>query len=539
MIEISNVKPLADGEKKSSAKVVSSADQIKECYFSYLCDESRITTGQAEEIVFPESELELSEWLIHSHKSKKPVTISGGRTGIVGGAVPHGGSLISMERIKGMRKVRWDPANKHWLLRVLPALSLDELQHDLDNRNEKDRIKTDRTEEQIKFWSESDAWFYPPDPTEKTAHIGGTAATDASGARSFKYGSTRKHIKSLRFMTGDGSVFEIERGNVIFAADDVIVLKGHHQKFSIAAPSFKSPKIKNTAGYFARFPLDLIDLIIGSEGTLGIITEVELSLRRKPEMNFSAVSYFNSEKQAFAFVDKIKNQPHSAGHTMKPASIEYFGPNTISLYRKKINQFSIPNNVKTAVFFEHETESKNLDRIYRHYDSLLNTCGSSIDMTWGALDEAEYQKMVKFRHALPETINGMISQRKQKNSNLHKISTDFVLPERYFNEMYAYYRQILDNEGLEYYIFGHIGENHVHVNILPNSEDEIILAKSCYQNLAKKAVSLGGTICGEHGIGKLKKGLLQLMYSPSEIEAMRKLKLAFDPQNSLGVETMF
>ena len=142
--------------------------------------------------------------------------------------------------------------------------------------------------------------------------------------------------------------------------------------------------------------------------------------------------------------------------------------------------------------------------------------------------------MTSFRHALPEAINTIIGQRQKTCPRLHKVGTDFVVPDAHLEEMILFQRSLLDDGGFEYAIFGHIGENHLHVNILPRNEDELIRAKEIYMDFARKAIAYGGTVSGEHGIGKLKKQLLKLMYAPDDIEKMKALKSTLDPKGILN-----
>ena len=156
---------------------------------------------------------------------------------------------------------------------------------------------------------------------------------------------------------------------------------------------------------------------------------------------------------------------------------------------------------------------------------------------------------MKFRHLVPETVNKIIGQRQKKMPHLQKISTDFVLPSVAMKEMYDFYRQILDKENIEYVIFGHIGENHLHVNILPQNDSELEKATRIYRQLAKKAAKLKGSLSGEHGIGKIKKFLLPMMFTEKQINemktlkkslaAMHQIKIAMDPKSILGQGTLF
>ncbi|RKY91215.1 MAG: hypothetical protein DRQ01_08070 [Ignavibacteriae bacterium] len=144
--------------------------------------------------------------------------------------------------------------------------------------------------------------FYPPDPTEKSCFIGGNVATNASGARTFKYGPTRDYILELEIVLPDGEILTVKR-NDIFATDFLLTLKttaGIIIKLEL--PDYKMPSIKNAAGYYCKKNMDAVDLFIGSEGTLGIVTKIKLKLLPLPLNEISCILFFNSEKNALQFL---------------------------------------------------------------------------------------------------------------------------------------------------------------------------------------------------------------------------------------------
>jgi len=140
----------------------------------------------------------------------------------------------------------------------------------------------------------------------------------------------------------------------------------------------------------------------------------------------------------------------------------------------------------------------------------------------------------EFRHAVPETINQIIGERKRKIPTLHKIGTDLAVPNENFEIIFKFYQETLDTAGLQYAIFGHIGDNHLHVNMMPRNEEELIEAKKYYKIFAEKAIELGGTVSAEHGIGKLKKEFLKILYGEKGIEEMKNVKKVLDSNCILG-----
>jgi D-lactate dehydrogenase (cytochrome) len=528
---------------------ISSQEEIQERYIAYLTDESRLSGGRIEELVFAHSEKQVVETLQKAHHSRTQVTVSAARTGIVGGAVPAGGTLLSLEKMDRFLGARWDDELDCWCVRVEPGVSLDQLTEILDKKdfdNALILLKGKSKDELQRFAKESDRWFYPVDPTEKSAHLGGTVATNASGARSFKYGQTRDHVISLRTVLADGTVLSIRRGAVVDVDHKGFEVCHNGTVMMIPPVSYKMPAVKNTAGYFNRQSMDFIDYFIGSEGTLGVITEIEFALRRKSEFKLGVVAFFPSEKDAVRFVTRSRDRQKAGKHPIDPSALEYFDSFSLEYLRIKRDQDGFRSAIPlfsdsscAAVYFEQEGNEEDFDDVVGAYDELLPECHTNLDETWAATDKKEFVRMAVFRHTIPEIINTIIGQRRKDHPDIHKVGTDFVVPDEHLSEIMGIYKSLLDSEEIDYIIFGHIGENHLHVNLIPKNQKELNRAKELYMSLAQKVVSLGGTVSGEHGIGKLKKMLLDVLYDSAAIEQMKKIKQAFDPFGLLGTGNLF
>ena len=165
---------------------------------------------------------------------------------------------------------------------------------------------------------------------------------------------------------------------------------------------------------------------------------------------------------------------------------------------------------------------------------LLETHHALADSSWFATDEPGQARLREFRHALPVLMNEWFARHNQR-----KVSTDMSVPDEAFAEMLEFYQSTLRSSDLRYTIFGHIGDNHVHVNILPRNDDEATKAREIYLRFVKRAVEVGGTISAEHGIGKLKREYLRLLYSDEQLRQMAALKRAFDPAGILGRGNIF
>ena len=354
--------------------------------------------------------------------------------------------------------------------------------------------------------------FYAPDPTEHSAWVGGTLATNASGSRSFRYGDSRRHTLALRVVLADGTVHHWKRGD---RADFPI------EPLPVPATT------KHTAGYYLRPDMDWVDLFIGSEGTLGIITEAELRLLPAPRELLTGVVFFPSDEAALDAVDAWREV---AGLRM----LEYFDGASLTLLRTRFTE--IPAEAGAAILLEQEVASPaELSDQTDAWLDRLEAAHALIEESWFAANAADRERFRKFRHAVPEMVNDIV----RKNGCL-KMGSDFAVPIARNREMLAFYRDRLRSSFPgQYVIFGHIGDAHVHANILPRSGPEADRAKALMIEFARKAVSLGGTVSAEHGLGKHKRHLLEIQFTPEEINRMKAVKRRLDPKALFGRGNLF
>jgi FAD/FMN-containing dehydrogenase len=387
----------------------------------------------------------------------------GALTGVTGAAVPQGGWAISLTRLNQMRI---EPG----CAIVGPGVLLRDLQSAATRSGQ----------------------FYAPDPTENTSSLGGNIAANASGSRSFKFGATREHVVALRVALIDGSVVEARRGEAV----------------DFDVPHVKLPRTtKHSAGYRLAPGMDLVDLFIGSEGTLGVVTQAELKLLPAPGELISGVVFFPSADTALDAVDRWRSTP---GLRM----LEY-------LDRPSLQMLDNPH--AAALIIEQEGDAE------------LDMTGALESESWFAVSAADRERFRQFRHALPERCNDRI-----RRSGFLKLSTDYAVPIEHTRDIMRIYTRELDRYcANRYVIFGHIGDAHVHINTFSDSQQQFDTAKSLMTDLAREAVALGGTVGAEHGLGKRKAHLLGIQYSPQEIEAMRAIKRRYDPQWLLGRGTIF
>ena len=194
----------------------------------------------------------------------------------------------------------------------------------------------------------------------------------------------------------------------------------------------------------------------------------------------------------------------------------------------------MPANAAGAIFFEQETTPATEDGLMNEWLSLLERHRALTDQSWFATNEQDQMKLREFRHALPVLMNEWFAHYRQR-----KVSTDMSVPDEAFAGMLSFYQDQLRSSDLRHTIFGHIGDNHVHVNILPRDDDEGAKAWEIYRKFIRRAIEVGGTISAEHGIGKLKSEYLVQLYGENHLREMAALKRVFDPAGILGRGNMF
>jgi FAD/FMN-containing dehydrogenase len=445
---------------------------------AYLEDASGFR-GNADAVYVPAGERELCAILHEASEKIVPVTIAGGGTGVAGGRVPFGGWVISVEKFTRIQIDQGSAtAGAGVVLRDLQKAAVPSGQ------------------------------FYAPDPTEDAAFIGGTIATNASGSRSFLYGDTRRHVLGLTVVLIDGTVLNLSRGDKI----DFDV-----QPISVPRTT------KHSAGFLLYPGMDAIDLFIGSEGTLGVITEARLRLLPTPAELLAGVVFFASDEEALDAVDVWRSVP-------RLRMLEYFDAGALDVLRPQYSE--IPANAKAALLMEQEIQ--NTDEI-DFWDAGLTDAHALVEQSWFATTDQDRERFRRFRHAVPEAVNDIVRRR-----GLMKMGTDFAVPIERNREMLRLYREALAGSFPgPYVICGHIGDAHVHVNMMPRDAEEAEKAKALITSFARKAVELGGTVGAEHGLGKRKAHFLEIQYSPEEIASMKAVKSRFDPHWLLGRGTLF
>ncbi|MFZ3078107.1 MAG: FAD-binding oxidoreductase, partial [Bellilinea sp.] len=462
---------------------------------------------------------------------------------LVGGSVPPAGALISLELFNQIEAVRFDPHLDEWQVSAQAGVSLLDLENFLASHQApglNDAPESIRAE-LARFKLDSVDYFYPPDPTETTASLGGTVATNASGARAYRYGPTRTWIRGLRVFLANGEYLDIPRGRYFaspFGSFTIFSANGKSCSFNI--PDYTLPATKNAAGFFTAPQMDLIDLFIGSEGVLGVITKVEVALLER-QNKIAMIQFLDSDDRAVQLTQALRSDSRLALDYL-----EFYSENTLQLLRDLQNKPGfpagippIPPDARAALFFEMDYDPETDEFDISALEETISSCGADLANSWAATDEREVDNFKRLRHLVPETINSIIAERKRQYPGIHKLGTDLAVPDQFLQEIWDFYKSKCDAGHFEWVAFGHIGNNHIHVNILPRDMQELISALELFEDFARRAVELGGSVSAEHGIGKLKQKFFRLMYTSAQIEQMWQVKLTLDQNVILNPGVLF
>ena len=448
----------------------------------YLVDASN-TRGHADALIVPRSTDEVAEVVAHCQQSGIPLTITAKRTSTTGGPVPHGGWLLSTEK-------------------------LDHIEH-------QNVVGAGAFLGQYQDQIEASGLFFPPDPTSRNeCSIGAAIACNASGARSFKYGPIRPWIEWVEAVLPSGKIIEADRMTPIPS--------------DWPRPRWTEPGVKTAAGFY---PADnLLDLLIGQEGALGVITRTRTRLIPLPQGVMSLVAFFPNIETCLEFVEQARSHSRNPGailneDVLHPRAIEFFDHHALKMVRSRVPD--IPKEAQAALFLEieHEEDEPPLDA----WCDLLESTTSLADDTIFTTEPSGQSKLHAVRHAIPAGVNEQVVA-----NGMPKVGTDFAVPDAALPEMMRAYASV----PLPHVLFGHIGDNHLHLNLLPRNSRELQQAKEIYRELALLAVSHGGTVSAEHGIGKIKRQLLADMVGPDTIRNFHALKCHLDPHWILGRGTM-
>jgi D-lactate dehydrogenase (cytochrome) len=489
-------------------------------------------------LVEPRSEAQLGAWLRDNPDA--PVLVQGALTSLTGGATPQRDIVVSTRRLTSLEI---HPEGRTAICGAGVVLAT--LQAELANHG---------------LW-------YPPAPTHDGATIGGNVATNAAGAATFKYGSTRDWVTRIRMMLRNGDVIELRRGQVQVAGGDVVRVLGS-RTFEFVVPSYRTPDVRKiSAGYYVRSPMDLIDLLVGAEGTLGIVTEVELRVDARPQV-VTGLVFFGEVEKAIAFVlemrrASVESRKAGARLGLDARSIEFFDRRCLSLLRDtgKLSEYgvNVPDGAEVCLLFELEvpphTKSEDLiddlacasegrggSDLAARLMGMLASFGVVETCELAMPDQVRRQRQLSsVREAIPLGLSEWLKQQKKQDPAVHKVGGDMIVPMDRFEIMFGRYYEAFRARGVDVAVFGHISDGNVHPNGLPTSAVQVELAKEALLELAQEAKRLGGSPLSEHGVGRhpLKRAMLEAFWGKAAIAEMKTIKRAFDPGWTLNRGVLF
>ena len=447
----------------------------------YLTDASNLR-GRAEALFRPTTARELAAILRRAQADGVPVTPSAARTATTGSACPDGGWIVSLERMRAIVGFDGD------VVVAQAGVGLADLDALLEGHGR----------------------FFPPDPTSwRSCTLGGAIATDASGARSFRYGATRRWVEALDVVLPTGDLLHARRGDPI-PAD---------------WPRVQRPPsaVKSASGYAAA--ADCVDVFVGHEGTLGIVTQAWV--RTLPVVPVVGLFVFCPDRGvATALSDAARRATRAdASGAVSPRCVEYFDRAALAL----IDDLT-PRAAAGAALFVEQAIVGDVDAHLGAWLELVDGVGVTADDVWVATDRDGLERMHAARHAVPARVNERLVR-----AGLPKIGTDLAVPDAAMSRMFDAY----EAAPVPSVLFGHLGDNHLHLNLLPRSVDEVAVARAFHHALAAAAIAAGGTLSAEHGIGRVKKSWFEEFAPPGLLESSRSLKRRLDPGWILSRGVMF
>lgn len=473
--------------------------------------------GYVDNVFLPESITDLKKIVEKCYNSSTPVHISGSGTGLAGARVPFGGTLISLERLNKIISI--DTETQTAILQ--PGVLQQDFQNTLNELG----------------------YFYPPNPTEILSSFGGNIANNSSGSRTFKYGATRNYVQRLKILLMNGDELILDRGHNYGATEYFEVNSTNGKRYKIPRPTYGMPDTKHSAGYFSKPGMNPIDLFIGSEGTLGVVTEVTLRFLKKPDNILGLIIFFDSMESTLDFVrtlqkkcdsHRTESQPipdYTVISDTVPRLIEFFDDKSLDLLREEFT--NIPH-AASAIWIEQEYSKEFEDELLTKWFNLINQYTKFADETWTAMSDKEHEKFREFRHQLPLKIVEI-----NRKNNQQKFGTDIAVPNIKLKEFYKFLLARIKQINVDYVIYGHIGNSHFHANIFYKNEKELELSNEFYDDSVDKVLELHGTVSAEHGIGKIKKKYLLRMYGEKNIQEMKQIKKSLDDKYILGLGTLF
>jgi len=526
------------GGRHADDPAASLVDTSPDVLHAHREDAAHFAGGHADGVAKPRSEQDVARLLTASTR----VLPIGAQSSLTGGATPDGGLVLSTVRLTDIQEVG------QRLFRTEAGAEIETLQNLLHR---------------------ADQW-YAPSPTYTGALAGGVVATNAAGASTFKYGTTRRWTEGLTVVLTCGHVLDLMRGNCVAGDDRTFTIECPCGRRTLRHGSYRMPDVpKVSAGYFAAPGMDLVDLFIGAEGTLGVITAVTFRVLPEPPAVAWAMVPVRSESAAVSLVDALRRASqdswrHSDPHGIDVAAIEHVDRRCLEILREDgidtkhditvpldaelmlLIQLELPGGTtpadgyaQVAIALDSDAPDTPLVRFLR----LLNVHQALDDaqMAWPG-ERRRIEQFLAFRESAPAGVNRRVGNAKRDiNDRIEKTAADMIVPFEHFGEMLAIYREGYSRRGLDFAIWGHISDGNVHPNVIPTSYADIVSGREAILEFGREVARLGGCPLAEHGVGRssVKQALLRQLYGDAGLDEMRAIKSALDPDWKLAPGVIF
>ena len=354
----------------------------------------------------------------------------------------------------------------------------------------------------------ADNLLYAPDPTsENIATLGGTVATNAGGARGFKYGQTADHVLGVELVLADGNVIYVEKDKT--------------SKRSTGPTTFNN----------------LTELMSGSEGIFGVFSKIKVKISKGIPDAYAMVCFFDTMENLVQFAIDIRDNKFKG---VSPRSLEYMDNSCLDILRDGPKAAQVPAGSQGAVILEQEYTEENFEETLDAWLEVLEKSTPFSEATIVADTEAKIVELRELRHHLPATLNERGALAGQNGGR--KVSTDWAVPLEKFPEMMKKGEELSIKFGFgpeRTFRYAHLGDGHPHYNFVPENTEELKQCLELRRELSKLAVSLGGTVAGEHGIGKHRKDLFEFEEPSLKIRLMKALKKELDPKGLMAPGNLF
>ena len=467
--------------------------------------------GHADILFRPKNEKECAVIIKLCNICSIPLTISAGKTNLTGSATPNGGAVLSTSLLTSP-EIKVDINLKEVLSPV--GIPLETLRLEILKQSNREL-------------------YYPVDPTSRhDAYVGGTLLCNASGFMPGEKGATRFWVKEIDILLPNGNYIKVKRGQH-YSVNGIFHIQNKSNIIKIEVPKYERPKLKNASGPYSCYDeeIDLVDFFIGSEGIYGMITCCKLGLSDMPDEHLELFICLSSESKAIEFHDYLFNL--FCGDMSRLTALEYFGFNSQTYMKHK--DFLFKQETDVGIYLQVPIFNDTIENISLTWIDIFNDFDNNIDIDDIIVlnDPLNWKIFFEARHSIPDN-----ALTKSKQLGGISIITDTIVPPENLSKYLKRVHNKLQSNNIEYLLFGHLGDCHLHFHLIPNEkQDDKCL--EIYDYLVDLSANLGGVYSAEHGTGKRKRNDFKKCYGDMAVDMVKKAKLALDPNLILNRGNVF